>query len=178
MRSQAVAPGSEPCGCPAGESGADHDDGVLAVAVVPRDGPAVDEPVAAVETAGGIVALPDLELDRRYAPGPKDGECPFEETGPDTPTATLGANGQVLHVTQGFDVAGNRVGHDVPHDATGRFGDEEPGFAEVLLEGPEGPGLGERLLLDPVDRQQVRSLGLADAGAAGLRWDRGRHAVG
>jgi hypothetical protein len=158
-----------------GSSPVSHEDEcVLAVTVVLGDSPAVSEPVATVQRLCASVARADLEFHRSDAAGVEHAEGAFEQARPDALAAPTLADGDVLDVSERTAVVGHRVRDDVPDDAP-VLGDQKPRLAEVLFERTERPGLGEGGLLDAVDREQVRTLGLSDARAP-ARFDNCCHA--
>jgi hypothetical protein len=79
-------------------------------------------------------------------------------------------------MSQRLAVVGDGIGDDVPDDGL-VLGHQKARFPEVLLEHLEGPRLGERRLLDAMDREQVCALGLAHLQAI-PRWRDGRHTPG
>jgi hypothetical protein len=85
---------------------ADEHEGVLAVAVVPGDGSAVFEAVVAVEPAGGVVALADLELGRGGPLALEDAQPPLQQARPDPLPAVVGVDGDVLDVAERAAVVG------------------------------------------------------------------------
>jgi len=140
---------------------ADEQEGIFAVVVVAIDRRPVFELEGAIEIERRSVALPNFEFRHLDTVTAEEIDTASKQEFPD-PLAAVGlVDSQILDVSDEGPSVPDTVGDDVAVDGV-VSSDQKARLAEILLERPERPRLWEGVRFDPVDREEIGSLGWAN----------------